>query len=82
MKKVKISTDENEIDWSKPQWLIHEKSPLLIVLSHGVLFGDNFRGTALPCESYPDGLFATDWEKIEFKPLTYSINFEISNNED
>ena len=81
MKKVKIPTQENQIDWDKPQWLIHKEAGN-VVLSTGKHCSNDFSGTCLPSESHPNGEYCKNWSKACFKPLTYSINFEISNNED
>ena len=83
MKKVTIPTNEG-IDWSKKQWVQSIAYPDLIVLANGEIVGDNFTGTAMPCNRYPRGEYRTDWCKSAFKHLTSDIPFTISNsnNED
>lgn len=85
MKKVKIEKIEKqqpEIDWSKKQWVQGKEDKTCIVLTTGEHDGDEFTGTALPCESYTNGEFSENWYKPKFKLLTDDIPFIISNQED
>ena len=79
MKKVTIPTEMQDVDWSKPQWVI-SSNPACVVLTNGAHDGDSFTGTCLPCSSCPNGEFAKDWTKSYYKPLTTDIPFTISNS--
>ena len=82
MKPIKIISKQEpineEIDWSKPQWMYNKKHNIL-VLSTGVHGGGCFIGAALPCEKYKDGEFSAMWDKSDFKPLKHTLTIEISN---
>jgi hypothetical protein len=83
MKKVTITPKQQEIDWSKPQWVQHNEIKDLIVLTTGTDcgFDSDFEGTAMPCNSYPKGDFNNEWTKSYFHLLTEEINFTISNQD-
>ncbi len=82
MKKLVIPEQPKtpEINWNKPQWVISKFND--IVLTTGRHDGDDFTGTCLPNQKYPNGDYATNWSKRVFKPLTFDIPFTISNSED
>lgn len=81
MKKVEINQTET-IDWSKPQWVQHLYKKDIIVLTTGEEIRNDFTGTALPCEDYPNGDYASNWDKKSFRPLVGEIQFTISNAKD
>lgn len=74
-------TQEQEIDWSKPMWVI-DKVQSRIVLTTGSHNEDRFIGTCLPDEDFPFGEYSDRWLKLCFKPLTGTIMFPISNDND
>jgi len=78
MKKVTITPKQQEIDWSKPQWV---QSGDRIVLTTGTHIKDDFVGTCLPCEFYPNGSYSEKWGKKFFRLLTEEIQFTISNQD-
>ena len=80
MKKVTIPKQENQIDWSKPQWVQYKKDPTLLVLTTGKHDGNDFIGTAMPCEKHQYGKHSDRWSKEVFEPLTTDIPFTISNS--
>lgn len=68
MKTTIVSKEVNEeIDWSKPQWLKTEFG--LICFTNGQHDGSDFEGTALPCDDNPNGDFSRMWDKRQFKPI-------------
>lgn len=80
MKKVVIQA-KPEIGWDKKRWVINYDNDV-IVLTSGKHNGNDFSGTALPCEIYPKGDTSDYWDKRKFQPITLDIPFVISNSED
>ena len=68
MKTTILNKEVNEeIDWSKPQWVISEDG--IIILTSGRHSVDYFKGHCLPCNDYPNGEFSDTWNKSYFKPI-------------
>lgn len=82
MKKLEIKQDtiHSEIDWGKPQWVINE-TQTLVILTTGQHDGIMFSGTVMPCHDYPNGEYGEDWYKHIFIPITFDIQFTISNED-
>lgn len=81
MKKVTIKPKQQEIDWSKPQWVIGIEKTDVVILTTGTHGNKDFEGTALPCALYPNGHFAFNFTKSAFRLLTEEIQFTISNQD-
>jgi predicted Abi (CAAX) family protease len=81
MKKVTITPKQQEIDWSKPQWVIGIEETEVVILTTGANGNINFEGTALPCALYPNGHFTFNFTKSAFHLLTEEIQFTISNQD-
>lgn len=66
MKTTILNKELNEeIDWSKPQWVISEKSQ--VIFTNGKFDDICFEGTCLPDNLYPNGNFSKIWGKEFFK---------------
>lgn len=64
---TEILSQGEDIDWSKPQWVINNR---LIVFTNGEHNNNTFEGTSLPSDnSYPSGLSSKGWYKSYFKPI-------------
>jgi hypothetical protein len=81
MKKVTITPKQQEIDWSKPQWVIGIEETDVVILTTGEHGRKDFKGTALPCNLYPNGHFSLNFTKSAFRLLTEEIQFTISNQD-
>lgn len=70
MKTTILNKEVNEeIDWSKPQWVV-DKDDELLVFTNGTHDGSDFEGIALPCiPDYPTGKVFSYWSKVLFKPI-------------
>lgn len=74
-----LNNENNEdIDWSKPQWVINNRS---IIFTNGEHDNYTFEGTCLPfANSYPSGLSSKGWYKSYFKPIpTEGLVIKIKN---
>jgi hypothetical protein len=68
MKTEILNKEVNEeIDWSKPQWVISEKGS--IIFTNGEHGSITFEGSVMPCKSYSNGGFRTDFMKNSFQPI-------------
>jgi hypothetical protein len=81
MKKVTITPKQQEIDWSKPQWVQNIEMKDVIILTSGCFANGKFEGVALPCGLYPQGHFSCNFCQDMFIPLTEEIQFTISNQD-
>jgi len=70
------NTEPQGIDWDVPMWVTFED---LIILTTGKHSKINFTGTCLPCQSYNDGHYMSDWGKSYFTPLKEPLTIKISN---
>ena len=70
MKTTILNKEVNEeIDWSKPQWVIDETDEL-VLFTNGKHSEDDFEGTCLPYKGrYEIGVFSKTWSKVYFKPI-------------
>lgn len=84
MKKIpNLNHIENktEINWSIPRWYInHDNS--VVILSTGEHGDGGFTGTALPCKSFPNGIFSKAFSKSYYRPLDFDFAFMVSNSDD
>jgi hypothetical protein len=73
MKTTILNKEVNEeIDWSKPQWVVGTEENLLdmVILTNGKHEDYEFQGVCLPCSKpYENGLFRKDFVKAYFQPI-------------
>jgi hypothetical protein len=62
-------------------WVQYIKDNSIVVLTTGFVGSLTFKGTAMPCEEYPNGEYRDNWSKGVFQPLVGEIQFTISNED-
>jgi hypothetical protein len=70
MKTTILNKEVNEeIDWSKPQWVVSIDSEKVIVFTNGQHTGNCFTGICLPSNYRKNGEFKSDFYKSIFQPI-------------